>query len=118
MRSCSPSRFPPTKRILRRADPALRDDIVFPSAKRDRAEIERDSDRIIAAMQGTPGAWAGGYDVKSGKFAFDVTGEAGVAYAKRNVPPDLRDDVIIRVGPVPVPLAKDARNVGRAAPAA
>lgn len=92
--------------ILARADPEIRPHIVFRSAARDRAEIERDSDRVIAAMRGAPGQWAGGYDVRTGRFEYTATGPQTVAHAERHLPRDLRADVTFRVGAVPVPLAR------------
>lgn len=99
-------RPPDEAAILSRAHSSIRGDIVFRSAKRTRAEIERDGDRIVAAFRGAPGTWAGGYDVKTEKFEFDFATQAGLAFAERNVPPDLKDDVIVRIGSVPVPLAR------------
>ena len=98
---------PPDKAaLLARAHPAIRGDVVFRSAKRDRGEIERDGDRIIAALQRTPGAWSGGYDVKSETFGFNFASRAGLAYAESNIPADLRRDVVLRLGGVPVPLSR------------
>ena len=92
--------------LLARAHPAIRRDIVFRPAKRDRFEIERDGDRIVAALQRTPGAWSGGYDVNTQKFGFNFATKEGLAYAERIVPADLRDDVVLRLGGVPVPLSR------------
>lgn len=101
---------PPDKQaILARADPALRPHIVFRTASRTQAEIERDLDRVIGAMRGIPGEWAGGYDVKTGKFVYNVTSPAGVAFAERRLPPDLRGDVTFRLGSVPQPLGSRGR---------
>lgn len=92
--------------ILKRAHPSIHRDIDFRSAKRSRAEIARDQDRLIAILRKSPGQWAGGYDVKTGKFVFDFTSAAGVAYGERNLPDDLREDVVLRVGSVPAPLSR------------
>ena len=97
---------PDREAILRRAHPDLRPHIVFRSSARSRAEIERDSDRVIAAMRGAPGQWAGGYDVRTGRFVYEATGPATIAYAERHLPADLRDDVTFRVGSVPVPQVR------------
>lgn len=90
--------------VLSRADPILHPHIVFRAAARDQAQIERDSDRIIEAFRPAPGQWAGGYQVETGKFVYDFTSPEGVAFGQANLPPDLKDDVIVRVGSVPVPL--------------
>lgn len=98
---------PPDKQaILARADPALRPHIMFRTASRTQADIERDLDRVIEAMRGVPGEWAGGYDVKTGKFVYNVTSPAGIAFAEKRLPPDLRADVTFRLGSVPQPLAR------------
>ena len=97
---------PPDKAaLLARAHPAIRSDILFRTAKRDRAEIERAGDRIVAALQRTPGAWSGGYDVKTEKWLFNFASKAGLAFAERALPADLRGDVTLRLGGVPVPLS-------------
>ena len=95
---------PDREAVFARAHPSLRPHIRFRSAKRDQAEIERDGDRIIAAFRKLPVAWAGGYDVRTEKFDFRVATPEGRAVAERNLPDDLKNDVTLQVGGVPVPL--------------
>jgi hypothetical protein len=97
---------PPRAEVLNRAHASLRSDIVFRTAKRDHSEIERDQDRIIAVLQPAPGGWAGGYNVKNEKFEFTFASPAGVAFAERRIPADLRSDVVLRVGAIPQPLSR------------
>lgn len=83
--------------IVARADPALRPFIVFRDARLDSAEIRRARPRVLAALQGAPGGWSSGYDPKIGKFRVDAESQAVVAYFRGRLPPDLRDDVDLRV---------------------
>ena len=92
--------------VRKRADPALRPFLIFRSVPRSQAEIERDMDRIIAAMRGGPTAWTAAYDVETGKFLFNAPAPATLAYAEKRLPPDLRKDVVLRIGSIPVPLAR------------
>lgn len=94
------------KAVLALAEPELRPHIVFRRAKRDQATIERDLDRIIAALRPAPGRWSGGYDVKTEKFLLNVEGPGAKDYADRHIPEDLVDDVVVRLGGVPIPLAR------------
>ena len=90
--------------FLERAPAAIRGDIEFVEVRRDRIEIARDQDRIIAAFRPLGGAWSGGYEVQHDRFRFTV-GAAGQLDAFRNaVPADLRDATIVEVGAQPVPL--------------
>lgn len=91
----------PKAEVLRRADPKLRPFLEFREAKRDKAAIDRDLDRLIAAFRDAPVQWAGGYDVKTGRFGFDFATEAGADWARARVPDDLKADVDVRMGPVP-----------------
>lgn len=91
--------------VLARAHPSIRRDIVFRSARRTAAEIDRDQDRIVAALHGLEGGWSGGYEVEADRYGFTFATEGLVEEARRRVPADLRGDVDLRVGPVPVILA-------------
>ncbi len=97
---------PDTAAVLARAHPSLRGDIRFVAAKRTAREIERDGDRVVAALQQIRTPWAGGYDVKTQKFAFNFSSQEAVATARRLVPADMLEDVVLTVGSVPVPLAR------------
>jgi hypothetical protein len=92
--------------ILALADPALRPFIEFRPASRTQAEIERDGDRLIAALRGMPGEWAGGYEVETERFVFTVGTPAAQAWAREHVPADLRGGVDFRIGSVPQPLGR------------
>ena len=92
--------------VLRRAHPSIRRHIVFRPAKRDRFEVERDQERILQMLRAAPGGWSGGYDVTVDKFVFDFAGPPGLSYAERNLPADLKDDVIFRIGSVPMLLTR------------
>ncbi len=97
---------PDREAVLARAHPELRRDIVFVSAKRDRAGIERDIDRVNDAFRKLSGQWSGGYDVRTEKFEYKVMTPADRAAAESYLPPDLKGDVTISVGGVPQPLGR------------
>ena len=97
---------PDVEAVRARADPALRQFLVFRSVARSQSDIERDMDRIIAAMRGGPKDWTAAYEVETGKFLFNAPAPATLAYADKRLPPDLRKDVILRVASIPVPLAR------------
>jgi hypothetical protein len=92
--------------VLARADPALRPHLVFRTADRTAAEIERDSDRLLAALRPLRAGWSGGYDVSRGRFVFTFGSAAVVAEAQRLIPSDLSDDVELEIGSVPVLLER------------
>ena len=97
---------PDVDAVRARADPALRPFLVFRSVARSEADIERDMDRIIAAMRGGPRDWTAAYEVETGRFLFNAPAPATVAFAEKRLPPDLRKDVVFRVAPIPMPLAR------------
>jgi hypothetical protein len=97
---------PPRDAVLARAQPAIHQDIVLRTAKRNRGEIVRDNDRITALLRSTPGEWAGGYDVKTGRFEYRFASPVALAFAGKRIPADLRNDVVLRIGAVPQPLAR------------
>lgn len=92
--------------ILALAHPSLRGDLRFEQARRTAGEIDRDGDRIVAALQGIGPGWAGGYDVFSQKFEYNFRSPQAVREAERRIPPDLRGDVVLKVGSVPMPLSR------------
>ena len=96
---------PPAKEdLLRLAAPPIRNDLLIVTAKRTAAEIARDQDRISSAFQDAPTAWSGGYNVKNQKFEYSAGTSQGASLLKTRVPTALRGDVVISVGPQPVPL--------------
>jgi hypothetical protein len=97
---------PPRAAVLERAHQAIRPDIVVRAAKRDRTQIVRDGDRLLARLRGTPGPWTGGYNVRTGRFHYHFVSPAALAHAERRIPTDLRPDVILRIGAVPQPAAR------------
>jgi hypothetical protein len=58
---------PPRAAVLAIAHEAIYADIVVGAARRNRAQVARDGDRLLARLRGTPGPRTGGYDVKTGR---------------------------------------------------
>ncbi|KLE35828.1 hypothetical protein [Aurantiacibacter luteus] len=91
--------------FLARAPEVLRGDLEFFEVTRTRTEIERDQDRIIASWRGFRN-WSGGYEVQTDRFRFTTASDAEHAAMRAALPADLREQVVLAVGPQPVPLSR------------
>ncbi len=94
---------PPREQIVKLAPPAIRDRIIVRTAKRTQAEIKAALDELASALRATGFEWGGGYDVKTQRFEIKVASPAHVERIRSAVPPRLRSDVYVIVGPLPVP---------------
>ena len=94
---------PPRERIVALAPPAIKNRILVRTATRTRAEIEAALDSLASAMRATGLDWTGGYDVKTQRFEVKVASPAHVERIRSAIPPALRADVDVTVGPLPVP---------------
>ena len=96
---------PPPREGDRRAGASRRsaNRILVRTATRTRAEIEAALDALASAMRATGLDWTGGYDVKTQRFEVKVASPAHVERIRSAIPPALRADVDVTVGPLPVP---------------
>lgn len=94
---------PPREHIAKLAPPAIRDRIIVRTARRTQAEIHAALDELASALRATGLKWGGGYNVKTQRFEIKVASEAHVERMRSAVPPRLRPDVDVIVGPLPVP---------------
>lgn len=97
------SPLPPRDHIVKLAPSAIRDRIIVRTAKRTRAEIDAALDQLAPALRAAGLPWGGGYDVKTQRFEIKVASPAYVERVRSAVPPALRSDVDVTVGPLPVP---------------
>lgn len=94
---------PPRERVLAMAPPLIRDRILIRTAKRSQAEIAADLDAIAAALRATGIAFTGGYDPRRQRFGITVGDPAHVSPVRSALPPQVRSDTDVSVGPLPVP---------------
>lgn len=94
---------PPREQIIALAPPPIRERILIRTAKRTRAEINAALDALALALRKTGVKWGGGYDPKTQRFEVKVESPEHVERMRAAVPPELRDDTDIVVGPLPVP---------------
>lgn len=94
---------PGREQIAALAPPAIRDRILVRTAKRTRAEIEADLEALAASLRRTGIQFGGGHSHKTQRFEIKVASQAHVERIRTAIPTELRQDVDIVVGALPVP---------------
>jgi hypothetical protein len=94
---------PPRDKIVALAPQPIRDRILVRTANWTRAEIDAGLDSLASALRATGLAWGGGYDVKTQRFEVMVTSPQQVERIRAAIPADLRNEVDVVVGALPVP---------------
>jgi hypothetical protein len=94
---------PPHDQIVALAPAAIRDRILVRIAKRTHAQTRAALDSLASALRATGLDWTGGYDPRTQRFEVMVASIEDAGRMRAAVPPELRDDTDIRIGPLPVP---------------
>ncbi len=94
---------PPRAQIVKLAPLAIRERIIVRTAKRTQAQINADLDALAASLRQTGIEFGGGHSPKTQRFEIKVGSQAHVERIRAAIPPRLRPDIDVVVGPLPVP---------------
>jgi hypothetical protein len=97
------TRPPPADEVIALAPRTIRDRIVLRTATRTAAQINADLEAIAEAFRAGGFDFTGGYDPKAQRFDMTVATESDRKRALASIPPRIRSDVGVKVGPLPVP---------------